>query len=111
MAEEDRRIYVEYYQPTLTELMAAVSELPDRLEYPHSKRRSFWNLVPPGTYTSHQARPLLLKYIDSLNREFEGVLPRHSITYYLHLYRRIAPEPVGPNRDPATINATRAILE
>ncbi|MHC5054764.1 MAG: hypothetical protein ACYTKD_08605 [Planctomycetota bacterium] len=76
-----------------------------------AKRTSFWQFVPPGSYDAVGTLPLLCRYVDSLEEELEERIAVHSIAYWLHIYRRLFPGPIGDDAEPATIALTRATLE
>ena len=54
---------------------------------------------------------LVHKYQLSVERELSASLKKQSLSYWLHLYRRISPESIGSNKAPATIGEVRATLE
>ncbi len=78
---------------------------------PHVRRSDFWTLVLPGSYHGIQANELLRSYAADVERELRSIPEKHSIAYYLHLYRRLAPYSIGSNDSPATIGLVRATLE
>jgi hypothetical protein len=77
----------------------------------HDIAQSFWNIVPPGIYDSLQAKPILEKYSEVLEREIGTALAKHSIAYWLHAYRRLFPGPMGDNAQPHTVQIVRSTLE
>lgn len=79
--------------------------------YPSPKRKSFWNVVLPGIYFSQNAFKLLQLYHKELEKELALRLPRHSIAYWLHAYRRLSPGSIGCQTNSYDIYWTRAILE
>ncbi len=78
---------------------------------PHPIRVAFWQLLPPGNYAGSQARDILNRYLESIERELAEQLRGNSIAYFLHLYRRLSPGPAGGNDTPVTIAITRSSLE
>jgi hypothetical protein len=78
---------------------------------PHSIRNRFWQLVPHGVYSSEEGRVFLHSYLTAVEAELAKQIQEFSLAYSLHLYRRLAPGPIGRDPQPATIGLTRAILE
>ena len=104
-------LMIEYYQPVFHELHANLGRFRQQLENVHPKRDQFWRVVPPGEYSQERGREVLLRYIESIESDFRQALSKQSVAYYLHVYRRISPMPIGENRDTATVQWTRSILE
>ncbi len=106
-----RAVYSEYYQRPFAHFHedSAVMDMMSRR--PHPKRESFWDIVLPGRYSSGDGRDLVLQYLNSVESDLGAVLAKHSVAYFLHLYRRIAPRAVGRNQHPTTVLFIRAILE
>ena len=77
----------------------------------HPVRQSFWQLIEPGEYTGQLAREYLESYIATLESYLRQNIAGLSLAYFVHLYRRLSPEPIGNNDQPMTIGRTRAILE
>ncbi len=77
----------------------------------HPIRRRFWQHVPQGTYDRDQSIELLQAYLKSLNSEARQTFSRHSIAYWLHVYRRLSPGPIGADERPQSIGLTRAVFE
>jgi hypothetical protein len=100
----------DYYQPAF-ELFHAHADVISLSKDPHPQRASYWKLVPPGPYNGSAAIELLRAYAGTVERELETTLSENSIAYYLHLYRRLAPEPIVPEDAPATTMNVRATLE
>src|ERR1017187_6087432 len=78
---------------------------------PHPLRQSFWNLVPPGVYGPEKGRSLVESYLVRLEQELRAVISRHSLAYWLHLYRRTGPGVTGRNDSPAPVCNVRATFE
>jgi hypothetical protein len=78
---------------------------------PHQIRERFWQFVPSRSYSLFEARQLLHEYQKVVIRELRRNVKPYSIGYWLHLYRRVFPGPVGINKDSITIGITRSILE
>ena len=79
--------------------------------YPPEKRKSFWQVIIPGTYHSEGAAKLVQLYFKALEKELAAELSQHSITYWLYVYRKLAPKSIGFQKDAVTIYWTRAIFE
>ncbi len=77
----------------------------------HPIRKRFWQFVPPRAYRLHEGRSLLNTYLVTLESEMREIISKSSLGYWLHLYRRLAPGPIGRNTSPMTIGLTRALLE
>ncbi len=77
----------------------------------HPIRKRFWQFVPPGIYSQHEGRSLLKTYLRTLEGEMREIISKSSLGYWLHLYRRLAPGPIGRDTSPMTIGLTRALLE
>jgi hypothetical protein len=60
-------------------------------------RRSFWHLVPDGIYGIHQAHDLIDSYAEVVERKLAEEISTHSIIYWMHVYRRLAPGAAGPH--------------
>jgi len=78
---------------------------------PHPIRKQYWSLLPNRRYEPLEARPLLLAYITSVENELKRIIGKNSLAYWLHLYRRLYPGPIGENEDPATIGIIRGVME
>ncbi|MBN1315798.1 MAG: hypothetical protein JXA42_10030 [Anaerolineales bacterium] len=78
---------------------------------PHPIRKRFWGLLPHRVYSPIEGRKLVERYLDSVERELISNLKSQSIAYWLHLYRRLFPGPIGADQQWSTIGLTRAALE
>ena len=78
---------------------------------PHSIRNRFWQLIPHGEYPSEEGRVFLSSYLTAVESELAKQIKGLSLAYCLHLYRRLAPGPIGRDQQPRTIGLTRAVLE
>ena len=106
-----RLVGLDYYHRAFALIHKEFADAHQDFKAPHPMRSRFWQLVPPGTYTPHEGRVLLNTYLVSVETELARIIGPHSLAYFLHLYRRLAPGPVGYDEQPATIGLTRAILE
>jgi hypothetical protein len=77
----------------------------------HPIRKRFWQFVPPGEYDLQAGRSLLQTYLRTIEGEMRETIARSSLAYWLHLYRRLSPGPIGEDTSPTTIGLTRAVLE
>jgi hypothetical protein len=107
----DTQIVLEYYQAAFLDILEEIHENNLLREGFSRERHSFWGVVPPGTYSTEKGQELVDSYLSSLEREFESRISRFSTAYWLHLYRRISPRPIGRDKDPTTIYLTRAVLD
>jgi len=107
LENEDRQMIIEYYQPTFAKLH---SQLSGKF-FPPPKRASFWRMLIPGKYSPPRALPLLDLYFRELEKELALELSQQSIAYWLHLYRRLAPDCIDSEQRPGIVLETRAILE
>lgn len=82
-----------------------------RLDRPSSVRKRYWGLLPYREYSPLEIRPALLQYLQLVEQELEQIVQCQSLAYWLHVYRRLFPGPVGANKEAATIGNTRASLE
>jgi hypothetical protein len=73
--------------------------------------RTFWGIVPPGLYEGESAREIMLRYMELVEKTLALHLSQHSVGYWLHAYRRLAPGHVSAYKDDQTTLLTRAVLE
>src|SRR5688500_18037164 len=74
------------HQTRTDEIQQALLHDPDR----HFSK-FFSSLGSPTEFCGQSGHDLLRPYLDVLEAGFKTVLSKHSILYWLHLYRRIAP--------------------
>ncbi len=106
-----RLLTIDYYQRAFALIHQEFAKDHPDFKAPHPMRSRFWRLVGPGVYSPREGRALLETYLISVKTELAAIIGQHSLAYFLHLYRRLAPGPVGYDDQPATIGLTRAILE
>lgn len=106
---EPTKLALEYYTVPFLALHAQLDV--QSIPRPHPIRARFWQLIPQGNYAGLQARDLVNRYLESVERELKEQLRGSSIAYLLHLYRRLSPGPAGENDTAVTIAITRASLE
>ncbi len=82
-----------------------------QIETPHPIRSRFWGLLPPREYSAMEGRPLLFSYLRSLEENVAAIVEKQSLGYWLHLYRRLAPLPIGRDKKPTTVALVRVALE
>lgn len=104
-------VYFEYYQRPFMLLQMEHCKFAPSSIAPHPIRSRFWQLIQPGYYDHFKAQELLDSYLRSLEHELRDAIKDNSIAYWLHLYRRLSPGPIGSNSKPETIGLTRAVLE
>lgn len=107
----DQILFIEYYNRVFLEFHSQYQREYGSLKYPHNVRQRFWQFVPDGYYGMDKASELILSYYASVNSSLKSGIITNSIAYWLHLYRRLSPGPIGIDKSPATIGFTRSILE
>jgi hypothetical protein len=105
-----RSMYIEYYVVPFAKFHddLSVNGFSHGL---HIARSEFWSLIPPGQYTSEQGRDLVLAYLNSVEGRLAAILSANSISYYLHVYRRLAPYSIGADKRGMTVALVRATFE
>jgi hypothetical protein len=72
----------------------------------------YWkSVIPPGTYENLQAYDILSRYSGIVEEHLASKINKQSLTYWIHLYRRISPDVVGGVTDSQTTMIVRSILE
>lgn len=104
-------LHLDYYQRVFALLHQQLRETDYNPERPHPVRKRFWSLLPYREYSPIESRELLVQYLDSVERELAQSIGKWSLAYWLHLYRRLAPSPIGAEKKPWTVGLTRAALE
>ena len=102
---------LEYYQKAFALFHNEYCNRPDYFRGPHPIRNRYWQFMREGTYDLYQARQLLGQYLSVLEREMSEIIQKHSLAYWLHIYRRLFPGTAGRDEQPGTIMLTRAVLE
>lgn len=102
---------LDYYQRPFLLLHQENARIYQDFTMPHSIRNRFWQLVPPGEYPSEEGRVFLSSYLTAVESELAKQIKELSVAYCVHLYRRLAPGPIGRDQQPRTIGLTRAVLE
>jgi len=110
-SNDEAIIYVEYYQRVFLLLHDELKRQNYKTDTPHPIRKRFWSLLPHRKYSELESRSLVQSYINSVEHEIEQVIGKNSIAYWLHLYRRLSPGPIGKNTKPGVVGETRAALE
>lgn len=101
-------IFREYYQPALSEIIEEATQLPEWNRSFSGQRASFWRPHHIGKHSGPSALALLDDYLASVEKALEALISRHSLAYWLHLTRRLAPVSLGFDTQPATIWHLRA---
>jgi hypothetical protein len=78
---------------------------------PHPARADFWSLVPHGQYASGDGREIVVAYLSSIEAKLALMLSSNSISYYLHVYRRLSPYSIGADKRGTTVALVRGTLE
>jgi len=108
---EDMQFAIDYYTHAFALLHTDLERLAYDSQSPHPVRERFWRLVPPREYSPEDARPLLMQYSVLVEQEMAAVIETQSLAYWLHLYRRIAPDPIGQDNQAMTTIWVRATVE
>lgn len=104
-------LFIDYYKRPFWELHKQLSErIGMRQLYLH-ERGLFWNQVSFGLYDYDSAIPLLKKYSVQIENRIKQIVEQKSFLYWIHVYRRIAPEEPVPDCTELDIVRTRAIME
>ncbi len=111
LPRNSRLIMVDYSQRIFVLFHNEYCNRPDYFRGPHPIRNRYWQFMREGNYDLYQARAFLEQYLSVLERELSEIIQKHSLAYWLHIYRRLFPGPVGQDKQPATIGLTRAVLE
>lgn len=107
-----RAIYIEYYQGAFAWLHGLLFKKHTHgIDAGIRMRRDFWHLIPDDVYRSTKATELVSLYLNAVERRLADTLRTHSVNYWLHVYRRLAPASAGPNETPTTIMLVRQRLE
>jgi hypothetical protein len=104
-------VVLEYYSRPFMLLGEAITNYGYDAKKPHEIRERFWSLLPPRIYEPFEIKPLLKQYIKSIERDLASIISKHSLAYWLHIYRRIAPYSAGLDEKPITIGLVRVALE
>ncbi len=105
-----RKIYVDYHVLPFAKFHSELDSI--GLDHGlHQARAEFWSLVPPGQYAPEQGRELVISYVKSVETKLAAILSKNSMSYFLHVYRRLAPYSVGEDQRPMTIALVRMTLE
>jgi hypothetical protein len=104
-------LFLDYYQHAFALFHGELDRASYTPKTPHSIRERYWHLLPYHEYEPYEGREFLLQYLDSVESELASLIGKHSIAYWLHLYRRLSPGAIGADTQPATIGGTRATLE
>lgn len=102
---------LDYYQRPFLLLHGENARICPDFQSPHPIRKRFWQLVTPGEYAQNEGRVLLQSYLDAVEANLAKSIQESSLAYYIHLYRRLSPGPIGTDQQPHTIGITRAVLE
>jgi len=104
-------LYLEYYQPVFHLLNQELLRISPTFHQPHEKRNSYWHIVPSGIYPSLSAKDLVEQYLNVVEKELARLIGQHSLGYWLHLYRRLFPGPIGTDTRPGVTGLVRPTLE
>jgi hypothetical protein len=107
---EQHSLLLEYHDLPFAFFHQALEDLKYSDAHSHA-RQDFWLVVPPGHYEAQKGREIVSQYIKRLEARLSALLSQHSIAYWLHIYRRLAPSSIGRHKEPATIGLVRAVME
>lgn len=103
---------VDYYAPAFAWLHTQLFEKYENgIDTAVQARRNFWHLIPDGLYEPGQAHELIQRYAESIERQMAAVIAKRSISYWIYVYRRTAPEAAGRKDSPVTTMQVRQRLE
>jgi hypothetical protein len=100
---------LDYYQRPFYFISRQITK--EILKQPHSKRKSYWSLVPEREYDYLQSKQLILGYLNVITKEIKSIVSSKSVMYWLHLSRRILPGASGKNTSQLTVGITRKIID
>jgi Holliday junction resolvase-like predicted endonuclease len=109
--------YIEYYQPTFEWLTRIHQNAIRRAlhEQPIEIRRKFFAAFSVGKeFAGEDGHAELTRYLNVLESAIHEALQRHSVPFWIHIYRRIGPflSPLHDNRtDATTLGLVRDIVE
>lgn len=103
-------IGIEYYHFTFAKLHDDLDKLGEKF-IPTPKRAEFWKTKERGEYKTEDALQIFDEYFEFLEQELSSQLSQHSIAYWIHVYRRLAPRGFGRGEGPEAISEMRSILE
>lgn len=117
MLGQESPVSFEYYQPTFRAFLSihhkAIED--NLLHKPLAIRHSYYSQLEKDKYFSPSASYQLSRaYLGELEKEIERVLKRHSVFFWLHIYRRIGvslSKRHEDKTDPNTILLVREIVE
>jgi len=104
-------VALDYYQRPFILLHEALENSGYSPSAIHAIRKRFWQFARPGMYDMLEARGYLLQYIRSVEDCMAELFREQSLAYFLHVYRRLSPRPIGTDTQPQTIGITRAVFE
>src|ERR1035437_4233664 len=104
-------VFIEYYNAVLNLLHIQLAKSNIKFIDTPKECSIFWTLIPQRIYNSHEAHKLLDQYLKIVEDKIAFIIKKHSLGYWLHIYRRLSPRPIGKNKDPQTTLAVRSSLE
>ena len=109
--EERHQIAVEYHSRPFLLLHKELADTGYVLPSPHPIRSRFWQFVLEGTYSYEEALPLVKSFVSTIEKRMAEAIGNASLTYWLHVYRRLFPGPIARDTRANTIALTRSVLE
>jgi hypothetical protein len=111
-ASDEPKQTIDYYAPAFAWLhMQLFEKYENGIDTAAQARRNFWHLVPDGLYEPNQAHELIQRYAESVERRLAEEIAKRSISFWIYVYRRTAPEAAGPKEAPVTTMQVRQRLE
>jgi hypothetical protein len=104
------QVVLDYYQFTFLKLHDELDRFGEKF-VPAPTRATFWKTKERGEYSPEAALSVLQQYLDVLEQELANQLSNHSLAYWLHIYRRLAPRSFNLEHGPEVAHEVRAILE
>ncbi len=104
-------LLIEYYQRPFRLFHEVLTRDGYQPQHSHPAREAYWQHVSPDNYAGQSARDLLLRYLAVVEQQIQAIIAKHSMAYWVHLYRRLLPAAIGENTEPLTVLLTRASLE
>ncbi len=105
---------IQYHQPVFIHYLNLLSKQIEELrtQLSNSILKSYLSLLtPPSQFESLVAASLVNLFQKKIEPEMKEILSKHHVYYWLHLYRRLAPENTFNDKSLATIYYYRNIFE
>lgn len=107
----DEKIYIDYYKQAFLKFHIELNNMGMLRQLYLYERRIFWKQIPYGVYKYEQAILILEKYSKQIENKIKEIVSKKSFLYWIHVYRRIAPEEPINGATKNEIMHTRRIME